>query len=81
MRLWFDLQCGVSDAVLAEDGPSLVEYRMGVNGASNHEVHGADIHVRGERPHMEIVNVGDTGDRQQLAGHLLAIEVFGGSLE
>ena len=59
----------------------LVEHAVRVGAAADHHVRAGDVHLRRERPHVEVVHVDDTGERQQLVADRVEIEVRGRDLQ
>ena len=70
-----DLQGGMSDAVLiGQQLTGLIEHRMRVGADRNHQVSSGDLHLRRQRPHVQIVNVDNTADASQLGLQLSEIK-------
>ncbi len=68
MRVGFDLEGAVVDPISVGDQmPRLVEYSVVIDSLTDHQVSRRGIHLRSERPHMQVVNVDDTRQRSQVA--------------
>src|SRR4029453_4575094 len=61
------LERGVPDPVaVTQDGPGPVEHPVGVGAIPHHEVHGGNVHLRCQRPHMQVVDIDHAVDGLQL---------------
>ena len=54
---------------------------MRVGAGADHHVRGGDLHLRRERPHVQVVHVDDARQREQLVADLVEIDVLGRDLE
>ncbi len=82
MVVGFDLEGGVGEAVaLVEQLASLVEHGVGVGADAHHEVGGGDLHVGGEGPHVEIVDVDHSRDAGEILLEPGHVEPRGGGLD
>ncbi len=50
--------------ILDEKSASRVEYRTAIEMITHDEMSGCSVHVRGQRPHMQVMDLLDTRDRR-----------------
>ncbi len=81
MSVGLDLKSGVVNAVVvSQEAAGSVEHRVCFDIAGRHEVDGSNVHLRGEGPHVEIVNIPDTVHCQEIRPQGVNIKVGWGSL-
>ena len=59
----------------------LVEHAVRVGTGTDHHVRAGDVHLRRQRPHVQVVHVDDTGERAQLGADRVEVDVLGRDLE
>ena len=75
------LDGGVRDVVLEEEVARLVEHAVGVGVGPDHHVRAGDVHLRRERPHVEVVHVDDPRERHQVVADRVEVDVRRRDLE
>ena len=60
-----------------KDAPGLIEDRVGIGCVRGHEVDGSDIHVGGEGPDVQVVDVDDTGYHGEVVAEQVEVDAGG----
>jgi hypothetical protein len=82
VRVWFDLEGGVGDAILVlESAAGLVEDRVDFGSVLDHEVDGGDVHLGGEGPDVEVMDVNHSRNPGQVGVQLVEVESGGCALD
>ena len=77
MRFGLDLHCRVVDVVaVAEEFARFIEDIVLVGVAGRDQVHRCNVHIRCQRPDVEIVHIDDAVNAQQVASQSREIQVW-----
>jgi methionine-rich copper-binding protein CopC len=78
VRVGLDLEGGMGDVVRArEQFAGLVEDAVAVGAGTDHQVGGHGVHLRRQRPHVEVVDVDDALDVTEVGGERVEVDVVG----
>src|SRR3546814_17471760 len=76
-----DWRSDVCSSDLTEQVAGLVEHRVRVGADPHHEVRGRHLHLRGQRPHVQVVHVDHTGEATEIGFDVVEVDSRGSVLD
>ena len=67
----------INPKILNEQLASRVEYQMTIDVITDNEMRGCSVHVGGQRPYIQVMDLLDTWERRELPLHVVDVEPLG----